>query len=88
MITWIRVALTCLLGVVALLLQFGVTNTWTSFFTWHSGPVALPSITYHLAEPYRTIALALAMALIILVWLPRLVGKSSQGKKAKIELSI
>lgn len=79
MITWIRVALTGLLGVVALLLQFGVTNTWTSFFTWHSGPVALPSITYHLAEPYRTITLVLAMALIILVWLPSQLIKGSQS---------
>lgn len=83
MITWIRVALTGLSGVVALLLQFGVTNTWTSFFTWHSGPVALPSITYHLAEPYRTIALALAMALIILVWLPSLLIKGSQSAERR-----
>lgn len=86
MITWIRIVFTVPLAILAFLLQFGLRNSWIYLVTQPSGPVSLASITYDLAEPYRTIALIVVVALIILVWLPSLLGKSSQGKKVKRQL--
>lgn len=75
MVTWIRIVFTIPLVILAFLLQFGLHNSWIYLVTQPSGPVPLASITYDLAEPYRTIALIVVVALIILVWLPSLLRK-------------
>jgi len=82
----IRILLTILFGIVLLFLQFGLRNSWLTLFTWQRGPVALVSITYYLAEPYRTIAFIGVLGLLTLVWLSsfrRSVTRSSHEKAVK-----
>lgn len=72
---WVRKVVTIIIGFCMVLVWTGVNNTLLDFFAWHTGPQAMPSITYSLDPLGQVMAWGFLCFLLAWIWWPVLSRK-------------